>query len=62
MIGKSTSIQNLDEASAASIVKTALQIAEERLRMLEKMRAALLSDDHKALKRVASKLCGLAND
>ena len=55
-------IQNQDTASAKTLVDTALQIAKERQKILEEMRTALISDDHEALKRVASKLCGLAND
>jgi len=61
-MSKPAPIQNQDAASATSLVETALQIAKERQKILEEMRTALISDDHEALKRVASKLCGLAND
>ncbi len=53
---------NMGEVSAVSLAETALQIAEERKKILEEMRTALISDDHEALKRVASKLCGLEDD
>ena len=53
---------NMGEVSTVSFVETALQIAEERKKILEEMRGALLSKDDKALKQLASKLCGLEND
>ena len=53
---------NIGEASTASLVETALQIAEERKKIVEEIRTALISDNHEALKRVAWKLCGLEDD
>ena len=53
---------NIGEASTASLVETALQIAEERKKIVEEMRRALLSNDDEALKQSASKLCGVEND
>ena len=53
---------NIGEASTASLVETALQIAEERKKIVEEMRRALLSNDDEALKKLASKLCGLEHD
>jgi len=44
------------------IIETALKVAEERRRILEQIRDALLSDDIEALKLLASKLCGLEDD
>jgi len=62
MIEKPTRLQNQHEVSTTSIVETALQVAEERRRILEQMRDALLSNDIEALKRLASMLCGLEDD
>ncbi len=54
----------MKEAGSAttSFVETALQVAEERRKILEELRRALLSNDDEALKQLASKLCGLEND
>ncbi len=41
------------------IIETALKVAEERSIILKQLREALLSDNIEALKRAASKLCGL---
>lgn len=53
---------NMGDVSTESLAETALQIAEERKKILEEMRGALLSKDDEALKQLASKLCGLEND
>ena len=44
------------------IIETALKVAEERRIILEQLREALLSNDIEALKRLASRLCGLEDD
>jgi len=44
------------------IIETALKVAEERRIILEQLREALLSNDIDALKRLASRLCGLEDD
>jgi len=48
--------------STTSLVETALQVAEERRKIIEEMRRALLSKDDEALKQLASKLCGIEDD
>jgi len=53
---------NMGDVSTESLVETALQIAEERKKIVEEMRRALLSNDDQALKPLASKLCGLENE
>ncbi len=44
------------------IIETALKVAEERRMLLEQLREAILSDNIEAMKRLASKLCGLEDD
>ncbi len=44
------------------IIETALKVSEERRIILEQLREALLSDNIEAMKRAASKLCGLEDD
>ncbi len=44
------------------IIETVLKVAEERRIILEQLREALLSNDIEALKRLASRLCGLEDD
>jgi len=53
---------NLEVLSTTGIIDTALQIANERRRILKEMRVALLSQDDEELRKLASKLCGLEND
>jgi hypothetical protein len=48
-----------DPGTADTSLDAVVQIAEERAGYLEKMRAALLSNDDAQLKLYARKLCGL---
>ncbi|MEE8114545.1 MAG: hypothetical protein V3T23_09335 [Nitrososphaerales archaeon] len=53
---------NVGGTSVKGMIDAALQIADDRRRILEEMQSALLSDDIEALKRLASKLCGDEDD
>ena len=48
--------------NSSNIVETALRIAEERRRILEKMRHALKEKDDERVKELAVLLCGMQND
>ncbi len=64
-IMKNVAYQQADNVGGTSVkgmIDAALQIADDRRRILEEMQSALLSDDIEALKRLASKLCGLEDD
>ncbi len=64
-IMKNVAYQQADNVGGTSVkgmIDAALQIADDRRRILEEMQSALLSDDIEALKRLASTLCGLEDD
>ena len=64
-IMKNVAYQQADDVGGRSVkgmIDAALQIADDRRRILEEMQSALLSDDIEALKRLVSKLCGDEDD